>query len=277
MQLKVAIVQMEILGDPFNPFVKEKNLKKAEQLVREAARERPDLILLPDEFLAGYGYGPLNIPLPFAKKVYPTLRYWAIDLQVHIAGAVSNPCGFATSHSTGFIIDNNGNLTGTQQRIQVSKEEAPYVKAGDGLQVIESPLGRIGFLIGLDLLYPELASSLVNQGAELLLAPVLTHSEVRETSGVALNYPQNLYQTAAQARAMENGVYLVMANGVGRHVFSDLPLSGGSMVVGPRGVIREMNAEESIAVVAIGGPQADKGYLDLRGINRLQDAELVLK
>ncbi|HEX2952776.1 MAG TPA: carbon-nitrogen hydrolase family protein [Bacillota bacterium] len=276
MKLKVAMIQMEILGDPFNPFVKEKNLKKAEQLIRQAASEELDLIVLPDEFIAGYGYGPLNIPMPFEKRLYPSLCALAKELHLYIVGSGSDPCGFAVSHNAGFIIDNQGNLLGTQYRIQVGKVEAQYVKAGEELRVIETPLGRVGMLIGLDLLYPELARELVKKGAELLMAPVLTHSEIREENGISYDYPKNLYQIAAQARAMENGIFVVMTNGVGRHAFSDLPLPGGSLAVGPRGVIHQMGPDESIAYVTLGDHQADEGYIDLQGINRLRTGELVL-
>ena len=48
MLIKVAVVQFEI-----SPFAPQENLEKAEQFIKQAVAQKADLIVFPEDFLAG--------------------------------------------------------------------------------------------------------------------------------------------------------------------------------------------------------------------------------
>ena len=79
------------------------------------------------------------------------------------------------------------------------------VVAGQGLQPMETDLGRIGVIICYDSEFPLLARHLVDQGAEVLLAPSCTDSQ----AGFAR------VRIGAMARALENQCVVAHAPTVG--------------------------------------------------------------
>lgn len=85
------------------------------------------------------------------------------------------------------------------------ERETWNVVPGDPLEVIETPLGRIGILICYDAEFPLLARALVDQGAEILLVPSCTDT--------AQGY--NRVRIGAMARALENQCVVVQSPTVG--------------------------------------------------------------
>lgn len=94
-----------------------------------------------------------------------------------------------------------GGSSAWQQRLHVTNVERA-AKVGDSLVVFETPMARLGILSGYDCLFPELARRLTLAGAQLLLCPVAP----RERN----EYLR--YRFAAQARALENVVYVALCN-----------------------------------------------------------------
>lgn len=93
------------------------------------------------------------------------------------------------------------------------------VRPGDRLRVMETPLVRLGILNGYDNLFPELARRLTLAGAQLLVCPVAS----RERN----EYLR--YRFAAQARALENVVYVAVCN----RAAPDCGYPGESLVLTP--------------------------------------------
>lgn len=79
------------------------------------------------------------------------------------------------------------------------------IEGVDHLSAIESDCGSIGVLICYDNEFPELARRLVDQGVEIIFAPFCTDDRQ--------GYLRVRY--CAQARAVENQVYVVLAGNVG--------------------------------------------------------------
>ncbi|WP_184152726.1 nitrilase-related carbon-nitrogen hydrolase [Amaricoccus macauensis] len=94
---------------------------------------------------------------------------------------------------------------GRQDRLTIDPNEALPLTAGEMARVFETPLGRIGILIGSDLTRPEIARAMVDSGASLLLAP-----------GIA-DIPRSVarLRIAARARAAETGVPVIAAMTIG--------------------------------------------------------------
>jgi predicted amidohydrolase len=79
------------------------------------------------------------------------------------------------------------------------------IAGGNSLQVVDTPLCKIGVLICYDIEFPEAARYLADQGAEIIFVPFCTDNRQ--------GYLRVRY--CAQARAIENQVYVAMAGNVG--------------------------------------------------------------
>ncbi len=94
-----------------------------------------------------------------------------------------------------------------QEKIHPTPNEAYWwkIKGGDSVDVIQTDVGPIGVLICYDSEFPELARRLVDEGARILFVPFCTDNRQ--------GYMRVRY--CAQARAIENQCFVVMAGNVG--------------------------------------------------------------
>ena len=97
--------------------------------------------------------------------------------------------------------------TFVQNKIHPTPSEAAMwqVKGADALRLIETDCGPVGVLICYDVEFPELARHLVDLGAKILLVPFCTDDKA--------GYLRVRY--CAQARAVENQVFVALAGNVG--------------------------------------------------------------
>jgi predicted amidohydrolase/GNAT superfamily N-acetyltransferase len=95
----------------------------------------------------------------------------------------------------------------TQEKLHVTPAErkAYGIVPGDGLQIFDTPLCRMAIVICYDIEFPELTRLLTLSGVELVLVPFSTD----ERKG----YLRVRY--SAQARAVENMIYVALAGNVG--------------------------------------------------------------
>jgi predicted amidohydrolase/GNAT superfamily N-acetyltransferase len=94
-----------------------------------------------------------------------------------------------------------------QPKLHITPNERRWwgISGGRTLQVIETPTCKIGVLICYDVEFPEAARFLADQGAEIIFVPFCTDSRH--------GYLRVRY--CAQARAIENQIYLALAGNVG--------------------------------------------------------------
>ncbi len=95
----------------------------------------------------------------------------------------------------------------TQEKLHITPVEKHFydIRPGDKLRVFDTPLGRIGILICYDIEFPELSRLLTVQGIDVLFVPFATDERK--------SYHRVRY--CAQARAVENVIYVVLAGCVG--------------------------------------------------------------
>jgi len=67
------------------------------------------------------------------------------------------------------VFDVDGQMVGYQDKLNLSADEQELVEPGTELATIDTRLGRLGLLLGWDVLYPELPRALVAKGAEVLV------------------------------------------------------------------------------------------------------------
>lgn len=95
----------------------------------------------------------------------------------------------------------------TQDKLHItpSERELWNIQPGEELRVFETPLGRIAIQVCYDIEFPELARLLALAGVEIVFVPFSTDEKK--------DYYRVRY--TAQARAVENYIYVVIAGNVG--------------------------------------------------------------
>lgn len=98
-------------------------------------------------------------------------------------------------------------VLGYQDKLIMTRFEREQwgIAAGDGLQVFDTALGRLGILICYDNEFPMLARYLAEGGADLILAPSCTDTEAG----------YHRVRIGAQARALENQIAVLQSPTVG--------------------------------------------------------------
>ncbi len=95
----------------------------------------------------------------------------------------------------------------TQDKLHVTPTERDHwgVRPGEQLKVFETPFARIAIQVCYDIEFPELARLLALAGAEVLFVPFSTDERKA----------YNRVRFSAQARAIENSLYVVLAGNAG--------------------------------------------------------------
>ncbi|GAC13866.1 carbon-nitrogen hydrolase family protein [Aliiglaciecola lipolytica] len=116
------------------------------------------------------------------------------------------------------VIDPNGNVVTRYRKIFPFCPYESGVAQGQDIVVFDVPQGRIGVAICYDLWFPEVARSMVCQGAEVLIYPTMTGTIDRQ---IELNL--------ARSTAASNQCYVMAINTAGEIG------NGQSILVGPQG------------------------------------------
>lgn len=263
--VKVGFIQMEILSNIFSTEIRKDNVKHACELIEKLLVENKelDLIVLPEEFYAGAGYGPISLQDGFEyvkEVVINPLAELAKKYNINIIGALStkfNETGFK-GNNVAFVIDRNGDLVGTQERFHLTENEKPFAISGDKYEIFDLDFGKVGVVIGVDILYPEVARNFVLCGAEILVNPIIEPG-IKEDGA----FPNNIYKSCAVTRAIENQVFVVTTNGVGKFAHVDMDIYGESLAAGPVGLIKKLGFEETCDVVELSSSDKKDAYRNM--------------
>lgn len=230
-EVTVATVQMRPkLGE-----LEDNLVKMSEMISRIASRQRVDLIVFPELVTSGYELGlrftelAQRVPGPTVNLISQR----ANEHGVYVAfGMVTKERVESVLYNSAVLIGPDGELLDVYNKSHLRGEERMAFREGYKLPVIETEVGSIGLMIGYDLAFPEVARSLVLDGADLLC--VMANWEAATIDE---------WKTYLRARAYENSVFVVGANRIGEDV--TLTFGGESMIVGPRGQIYATLANET--------------------------------
>ncbi len=200
----------------------EENVAKAEQLVREAAAQGAQIILLQELFETPYfcieiseGYHKLASTLE-ENETFKKLTALAKELQVVLPFSWFERAGNVKFNSVA-VIDADGALLGVYRKTHIPDSdgylEKYYFSPGDtGFKVWDTRYGRIGVGICWDQWFPETARSMALQGAELLFYPTAIGSEPSQPQLDS----QPAWQNAMQGHAASNVMPVIASNRIGR-------------------------------------------------------------
>jgi len=226
------------------------NLSEAERLIEIAAHQGAKLVALPEYFaIMGLqdtdkvkareeeGNGTIQRFLSrMAKKHQILLIGGSVPLQSPVPNKVYNSC---------LVYDPHGKLAARYDKIHLFNldlgnehyHENDTIEPGEGVVVLETPLGVIGLSICYDLRFPELYRAMGE--VDLIVVP----SAFTDTTGKAH------WETLVRARAIENLCY-VLAPAQGGYHLSGRETHGNSMIVDPWGVVLDRLPRGSGVVIA---------------------------
>ena len=210
----VAAIQMSI------PETPEKSVEKAEKLVRKAAAEGANVILLPELFENWYfcqerRYDSYKLALPLEEN--PAVRRFqtvAKELSVVLPISFYEQDGNVLYNSVA-MIDADGSVMGVYRKTHIPDDhfylDKFYFTPGDtGFTVWDTRFGKIGVGICWEQWFPEAARCMALDGAELLFYPTAIGSEpVLECDSM----PH--WQRCMQGHAAANLVPVIAANRIG--------------------------------------------------------------
>ncbi len=270
-RVRIGLVQLEIKYSLTDISLRDDNMNRICEIISQMAVHKPDIIVLPDEFYAGSAYGqysPVESIEKIEKDVLSRLKALAKQNELMIAGsltAILSEDDLNAAHF-GFIISKAGECSEFQEKLHLVKNENLFIKNGNEIKVFDTEIGKIGLLVGFDILFPEITRKMVLKGAEICIATVMAPGLGEGQKFYdKFDYPINMYKACAVARAAENQIFTVLANGVGKYPHLDLPIAGSSMVCSPIGPIFQADYNQDFSVVDIFKSHIEdsKKYLNL--------------
>ena len=212
--ITIGVVQMQCSKSP------EDNLNKAEALVRKAAANGANVILLPELFEFPYfcqerRYSYYSYANPTATSP-AVLRFAAVAKELGVVLPISfyEKDGNRLFNSVA-MLDADGSLLGVYRKTHIPDDhfyqEKFYFTPGDtGFRVWQTAFGQVGVGICWDQWFPETARALALGGAEMLLFPTAIGSEPILTCDSMLHW-----RRCMQGHAAANIIPLAAANRIG--------------------------------------------------------------
>ncbi|MFZ4483282.1 MAG: N-carbamoylputrescine amidase [Chthoniobacterales bacterium] len=250
--LTVAATQMACSSD------RAENLARAESLIRRAAGEGANIILVQELFETPYfcqdqqpEFFELARPVE-GNEGLARFQALARELGVVLPFSFFERANQAYFNSVA-MVDADGSLMGVYRKTHIPDgpgyQEKYYFNPGDtGFRVWGTKFGCVGLGICWDQWFPETARCLVLQGAELLLYPTAIGTEPQ--------YPEwdsrDHWQRVMQGHAAANMVPLVASNrtGLERGTASEMTFYGSSFIADQTGlkVAEASRTDEAVLV-----------------------------
>ncbi|WP_223067282.1 N-carbamoylputrescine amidase [Paenibacillus caui] len=252
-KVKVAATQMSCSWNI------EENIAKADRLVRKAAEQGAQIILLQELFETPYfcqkekaDYYQYATEMEHNKAV-SHFKEVAKELKVVLPISFYEKKNNARYNSLA-VIDANGEVLGRYRKSHIPDgpgyEEKFYFNPGDtGFKVWNTRYGKIGVGVCWDQWYPEAARCMALMGAELLFYPTAIGSEPQDSAIDSKDH----WQTCMLGHAAANLVPVIASNRIGAEDDEDSKITfyGSSFIAGPQGnKVDEAGRDEETVLVA---------------------------
>ena len=222
----VAAIQMQC-----GKFV-EDNINKADQMVRQAAKQGANIILLPELFERPYFCQERRYEYyAYAKPVMENdavLHFMEVAKELNVVLPISfyEKDGNVLYNSIA-MIDADGTMLGVYRKTHIPddhyyQEKFYFTPGNTGFRVWNTEFGNIGVGICWDQWFPETARAMAVKGAELLLYPTAIGSEpILECDSM----PH--WRRCMQGHAGSNLMPVMAANRIGEEVVAPCEENGG--------------------------------------------------
>lgn len=225
----------------FNPVFgkKNKNLAKVANVLEDIGA---DLMVLPEFFATGYQFITMDEVAYLAEEVPggETTQFLvglSKKLGMYIVGGLPERHGKSFYNSA--VITGPDGFVGVYRKTHLFFEETLWFTPGDtGFNIFHTDIGKIGIMICFDWFFPESTRSLALNGAQIIAHPanlVLPHCP-----------------TAMPVRCLENRVYAITANRIGKEQRKEGPpltFIGMSQIVAPDSTIVARAPKKGVSMV----------------------------
>ena len=219
--MRVSAIQMDMkFADPAY------NFKHAEELIREAAASKPDVIVLPETWNTGF-FPKENLKELSDKDgaaVKDMCSALARELNVNIvAGSASNVKNDKV-YNTAYVFDRQGACIAEYDKTHLFTPmgEHDYYEAGTHVTTFELDGKKCGIIICYDVRFLELVRTLALTGLDVLFVPA---------QWPALR--KYHWDTLTAARSIENQMFVVACNSCGKA--GETVYGGSSHILDPWG------------------------------------------
>ena len=226
------------------------NFATATSLARTAAERGAALIVLPEMFFwRGARDAEREAAEPIPGPTTDRLAALASELGVYlVGGSLLEAAGDAPkAYNTCPVFDPHGTLLATYRKLHLFDVDIPghvVVRESDTRQpgaepvTVRTELGTLGLSVCYDLRFPELYRRLGDAGAEIVCVPS------------AFTFPTGAHhwEILLRARAIENQVYVVAPNQIGRGAGGVMDF-GHSLIVDPWGTPIAQASNQPTAVL----------------------------
>ncbi len=221
----------------------DRNLEVAERLVRGAAADGAELVVLPEKWtVLGPPEAIRSCAEPLDGPALTAAAGWARELGIHlVAGSFPEVVpDWDKLANTSVMFGPDGEQRAIYRKIHlfdvevgdVAYRESEVESAGDQIALGEAGSAMVGLTICYDLRFPELYRILALRGARVITVP----AAFTERTG------RDHWEVLIRARAIEDQVFMIAAGQIGfapPHYHS----YGRSMIVDPWGVVMTQAAD----------------------------------
>jgi N-carbamoylputrescine amidase len=255
----VGLVQMAMEPSP------EANLRKAAQMVEQAARKGAQVVCLPELFRSRYfpiteDHANFELAEPIPGPSTEALGKVAAQLHLTLIAPVFERRARGLFHNSLAVLGPDGAVRGRYRKMHIPDDpnfyEKFYFAPGDqGFRAFDTPQGKVGALICWDQWYPEAARLTALAGAQVLFYP----TAIGFSSADEAHAPRqrDAWRTIQRAHAIANGLFVAVVNRVGKE--GDLTFWGSSFLADPFGEVLAQASEDKEEVLVA---RCDLGLID---------------
>jgi N-carbamoylputrescine amidase len=248
--LKVAAIQ-QTCGDS-----KQENLNASERLIRQAASDGHQLVVLQELHATRYfcqteDTAVFDLAEPIPGPTSQRLGELAGELGVVIVGSIFERRMNGVYHNTAVVFDTDGRMAGQYRKMHIPDDPGFYEKfyftPGDaerndstsGFTPIDTSVGRLGVLVCWDQWYPEAARLMALAGAEILIYPTAIGWDITDDPDEQARQLE-AWVTVQRGHAVANNLPVVAPNRVGTEpdpsgTTDGIRFWGNSFICGPQG------------------------------------------
>ncbi|MCX7745741.1 MAG: carbon-nitrogen hydrolase family protein [Clostridia bacterium] len=243
-KFKIAICQMTVAEH------KRKNIESAVAMIKTAAQNFAQIIILPEMFNCPYENSKFSF---FAEESANGETVLAISeaaklYGVYIVAGSIPERAHDKIYNSSIVFDRDGKILGRHRKIhlfdihvegKLTFRESDTLASGENITVIDTEFGKMGVAICYDIRFPELFRIMALKGAEFIVVP----ANFNMVTGPAH------WEPLIRIRAIDNQVYIAAASAA-RNDQASYIAYGHSMIVDPWGNIISRADEKECIIYA---------------------------
>lgn len=243
---------------------REANLAYSIQQIAHAAKQKADLVVLPELHLDHYFCQSEDVAcFDLAQSIPgPATDILSQAAKAHnmvVVSTIFEKRAPGLYHNTAVVFDKDGSIAGTFRKMHIPDDPAFYEKfyftPGDlGFTPITTSIGKLGVLICWDQWYPEAARLMALAGADLLIYPTAIGWNP-EDDQAEKQRQLDAWITIQRSHAVANGIPVISCNRIGFEAAPDhgagIDFWGNSFIAGSQGeIITSADHEQDTLLIA---------------------------